>query len=157
MSEERLREEWKKNVFSVLNSSPYYRHIGMEVVEAGQGRSLLRLPVKDELKNLYGILHGGVLASLLDSTCSIAVATLLEEGEATATLDQRINFIANVRDGVLYGEGRALHKGRYTGVGEGVIKDEEGNLVAAGMVTVFILRHGETQVRDAKDPATWNQ
>lgn len=152
MAEGRAVGDWKKEIFSILNSSPYYRHIGMEVVEAGEGRSLLRLPVKDELKNLYGILHGGVLASLLDSTCSIAVATLLEEGETTVTLDQRINFIANVSGGVLYGEGTALHKGRYTGVGQGVIRDEEGNLVAAGMVTVFILRRGESQVRDAKDP-----
>ncbi len=137
---------------ALLNGSPYYRHLGMEVVETGEGLARLRLVVKDEHKNLYGILHGGVLASLLDSTCSIAVGTLLSPGEAAVTLDQRINFVSNVREGVLYTEGRALHKGRYTGVGYGEVRDEEGNLVAAGMTTVFVIRSGESQVRESRDP-----
>ncbi|WP_287152579.1 PaaI family thioesterase [Candidatus Solincola tengchongensis] len=137
---------------SLLNNSPYYRHLGMEVVEVGEGLARLRLNIKTEHKNLYGILHGGVLASLLDSTCSIAVGTLLSPGEAAVTLDQRINFVSNVREGVVYTEGKALHKGRYTGVGYGEVRDEEGNLVAAGMTTVFVIRSGETQVRNSRDP-----
>ncbi len=152
MSEEMSREEIKQRIFKLLNESPFYRHLGMEVIEAGEGRARLRLPVKDELKNLYGILHGGVIAALLDSSCSIAVGTLLEADEAAVTLDQRINYISNVKEGVLYGEGRALHKGRYTGVGQAEVRDEEGNLVAAGMTTSFVIRRGENQVRDAKDP-----
>jgi acyl-coenzyme A thioesterase PaaI-like protein len=56
-----------------------------------------------------------------------------------------------VRHGVLYGEGKALHKGRYTGVGQAEVRDEEGNLVAVGTTTNFIIRRGESQVRDSKD------
>ncbi|MDI6874801.1 MAG: PaaI family thioesterase [Actinomycetota bacterium] len=145
-------KELREKMVALLNGSPYYRHLGMEVVETGEGLARLRLVVKDEHKNLYGILHGGVLASLLDSTCSIAVGTLLSPGEAAVTLDQRINFVSNVREGVLYTEGRALHKGRYTGVGYGEVRDEEGNLVAAGMTTVFVIRSGESQVRESRDP-----
>ncbi|MBC7230975.1 MAG: PaaI family thioesterase [Actinobacteria bacterium] len=152
MGEELSREEIKERIFKLLNESPFYRHLGMEVVEAGEGRARLRLPVKDELKNLYGILHGGVIAALLDSSCSIAVGTLLEPDEAAVTLDQRINYISNVKEGVLYGEGRALHKGRFTGVGQAEVRDEEGNLVAAGMTTTFVIRRGVNQVRDARDP-----
>ena len=152
MSEELSQEEIRRRIIKLLNDSPFYRHLGMEVVEAGEGRARLRLPVKDELKNLYGILHGGVIAALLDSSCSIAVGTLLETDEAAVTLDQRINYISNVKEGVLYGEGRALHKGRFTGVGQAEVRDEQGNLVAAGMTTSFIIKRGVNQVRDAKDP-----
>lgn len=151
MSEEMSQEEIRQRIFTLLNESPFYRHIGMEVIEAGEGRSRLRMPVKEDLKNLYGILHGGAIAALLDSSCSIAVGTLLGPDEASVTLDQRINYISNVRHGVLYGEGKALHKGRYTGVGQAEVKDEEGNLVAVGITTNFIIRRGEAQVRDAKD------
>jgi acyl-CoA thioesterase len=151
MNDDMSREEIKRKIFELLNNSPFYLHLGMEIVEAGEGRASLRLPVRDELKNLYGILHGGVIAALLDSSCSIAVGTLLGLDEAAVTLDQRINFISNVRDGVLHGEGRALHKGRFTGVGQAEIRDEEGNLVAAGMTTSFIIQRGTSQVRDAKD------
>jgi len=146
------REELSKRIFALLNNSPFYLHLGMEVVEAGEGYARLRLPVKDELKNLYGILHGGVIAALLDSASSIATGTLLGLDEAAVTLDQRINYISNVKGGILYGEGKALHKGRFTGVGESEIRDEEGNLVAAGMTTSFIIKRGVSQVRDSKDP-----
>jgi len=152
ISQEMSQEEIRRKIFSLLNDSPFYRHLGMEVVEAGEGRALLRLPIKSELKNLYGILHGGVIAALLDSSCSIAVGTLLGPDEAAVTLDQRINFISNVREGVLIGEGKALHKGRFTGVGQAEVRDEEGNLVAAGMTTSFVIQRGTARVRDAKDP-----
>lgn len=152
MGEEGSLQDLRESIFSLLNNSPFYRHLGMEVLEMGEGRAKLRLEVRDEHKNLYGIVHGGVLAALLDSTCSIAVGTLLGEGEAAVTLDQRINFISNVSGGVLYGEGKALHKGRYTGVGQGEVRDEEGNLVAAGMTTVFVVRAGEARIRDSRDP-----
>lgn len=152
MSEKEGLHELRDKILSLLNNSPFYRYLGMEVLEMGDGWARLRLQVRDEHKNLYGIVHGGVLAALLDSTCSIAVGTLLGEGEAAVTLDQRINFVSNVSDGVLYGEGKALHKGRYTGVGQGEVRDEEGNLVAAGMTTVFVVRVGETSIRDSRDP-----
>jgi acyl-CoA thioesterase len=142
----------KETLFSLLNNSPFYRHLGMEVVEAGGGRSILRLEVRDEHKNLYGILHGGVLAALLDSAGTIAVGSLMGPGEMAVTVDQRINYIANVSGGTLFGEGEALHKGRFTGVAQARVKDEEGNLVAAGMSTIFFIRAGEGKVRDSKDP-----
>ena len=152
MTEELSPEEIRKQIFALLNGSPFYRHLGMEIVEAGDGRARLRLPVKDDLKNLYGILHGGVIAALLDSSSSIAVGTLMGPGETSVTLDQRINYISNVKEGVLYGEARALHKGRFTGVGQAEVRDEEGNLVAAGMTTSYFIHPGVNQMRDAKDP-----
>jgi uncharacterized protein (TIGR00369 family) len=152
MAEEMSQEEIKQNLFRLLNDSPFYRFLGMKVEEAGEGRCRMSLPVKEEHKNLYGILHGGVIAALLDSSCSIAVGSLMGPGEASVTIDQRINFISNVSQGVLYGEGKALHKGRFTGVGQAEVRDEQNNLVAAGMVTVFFVRRGESQFRDAKDP-----
>lgn len=147
MPEEMGQEEIKEKLFDLLNGSPFYRYLGMEVVEAGEGRSLMRLPVKEEHKNLYGILHGGVISALLDSSCSIAVASLMGPGEASVTMDQRINYISNVTEGVLIGEGKALHKGRFTGVGQAEVRDEDGNLVAVGMVTVFFIRGGASRAR----------
>lgn len=152
VTEEMDMEEVKRNIFGLLNGSPFYQLLGMEVVDAGEGHAQLRIPVKNDHKNLYGILHGGVVAALLDSSCTIAVGTLMGENEAAVTVDQRINYISNVSGGVLHGEGRAIHKGRYTGVAEAEVRDDEGNLVAVGMATIFFIKRGETRVRDSKDP-----
>jgi len=152
MADEADREEIAEQIIALLNNSPFYRYLGMEVLEAGGGRSRLRLPVKDDLRNLYGILHGGVVAALLDSSCTIAVGSLMGRDEAAVTVDQCINYISNVSEGMLYGEGKAVHKGRYTGVGQAEVRDEDGNLVAIGMATIFFIRRGESQIRHAQDP-----
>ncbi len=140
-------EDLKATLIQALNSSPYYRLLGMEVLELGEGRSRLRIRVRQDHHNLYGILHGGVIASLLDSTCTIALASLLEVGETAVTVDQRINYISNISQGELYGEGRAIHRGRFTGVSQGEVRDQEGKLVAVGMATIFIIRPGESGAR----------
>jgi len=140
-------EALKASLIQALNSSPYYRLLGMEVLELGEGRSRLRIRVRKDHHNLYGILHGGVIASLLDSTCTIALASLLEVGETAVTVDQRINYISNISQGELYGEGRAIHRGRFTGVSQGEVRDQEGKLVAVGMATIFIIRPGESGAR----------
>lgn len=134
------REERWAAMRQIANASPYYRHSGLEIVELAEGTSLLRLSVKDELKNLYGTLHGGVLMAMLDSTCSFAVGSLLEEGESMVTLDIRVNLISNVSEGMLTGEGTAIHKGRSTAVARGEIRDESGKLIACGMTTNFVKR-----------------
>lgn len=135
----------KKAMMQALNSSPYYRLLGMEVLELGEGRSKLRIKVRQDHHNLYGILHGGVIASLLDSTCTIALASLLRAGETAVTVDQRINYISNLSQGEIYGEGRAIHRGRNTGVSQGEVRDQEGRLIAVGMATIFIIRAGENK------------
>jgi uncharacterized protein (TIGR00369 family) len=128
-------------MMQLANTSPFYHFYGMEVSELGEGISRLHLPMKEEFKNLYGTAHGGVLAALLDSTCSFALASLLEEGEAMVTLDMRVNFIGNVSAGLLTGEGTAIHKGRTTAVARGEVRDEAGKLVACGMSTCYIRRN----------------
>lgn len=143
MSEEKregLTEERKRMLLDLLNGSPFYRYMRMEALDAGGGESSFRLTVTGDHKNLYGILHGGVIATILDSTCSIAVASLLGPDEYSYTLDQRINYIGNVREGTLYGRGRTIHRGRRTAVSEGEIRDAEGNLIAFGVNTLFLFR-----------------
>lgn len=122
----------------LINSSPFYRYMDMRVVEAGGGLSRLEMQVKEEMKNLYGILHGGAVATILDSSCGIAIGSLLKPGEIVVTVDMRVNFISNVRSGTLIGEGRVLHRGKKTGVASAEIRDGSGTLIAAGMSTHFI-------------------
>lgn len=122
----------------VLNASPAYRHIGMKVVLAEDGSSRIEMEVQEELKNLYGTVHGGLLATLMDSACGVALGSLLKAGESLVTLDLRINYLAPVKSGTVIAEGKVVHKGRQTGVAEATLKDETGRLAAKGMSTHFI-------------------
>ena len=130
----------------LINESPFYRYMEMSVVDAGEGRSRLEMKVKEEMKNLYGILHGGAVATILDSSCGIAIGSMLEPGEIVVTVDMRINFISNVSSGMLVGEGQVLHRGRKTGIAEASIRNESGTLIAVGMSTHLITSPGDTRL-----------
>jgi|YNPNPStandDraft_1061719.scaffolds.fasta_scaffold36966_2 uncharacterized protein (TIGR00369 family) len=132
------RGEFLRSLIALLNASPYYRHIGMRVVECLEGTSRLELQAKECVQNLYGTLHGGVLASLVDSACGVALGTLLEEGEFAVTVDLRINYLCAASAGLLLAEGRVLQRGRNIGVAEADVRAAGGTLIAKGMTTHFI-------------------
>jgi uncharacterized protein (TIGR00369 family) len=142
--DDRTREAFK----NVLNGSPMYCHMQMEVKEAGEGHSLITLNARQQLHSLYGMLHGGVAATLLDSACGIALGSLLEPGEMCVTVDLRINYIANLKEGTLEGRGRVIHRGKQTGVSEAEIRDQAGNLIAVGMSTHLICAPGDVKMAD---------
>ncbi len=79
-----------------IRSLPHARELGMEVLEAADGSATIALPYDARFVGdpATGVLHGGVVTALLDSTCGAAV--LLHRamtGSATATLDLRIDYL----------------------------------------------------------------
>jgi uncharacterized protein (TIGR00369 family) len=129
----------------LVNSSPYYRYLGMELTEFFEGGSRMRMEVRREHTNIYGTAHGGAICSLADSTCGLALGSLLIEGETAVTLDLRINFFAPLREGEVSGIGRVIHKGGKTAVEEAEILDKDGKLIAKAVATHFILKPAENQ------------
>ena len=146
-----LDEETRAAFKEVLNKSPMYTHMQMQVLDAGDGRSKLMMKAGNELHSVYGMLHGGAAATIVDSACGIALGSLLGQGEICVTVDLRINYISNLKEGTLTGEGRVIHRGKQTGVTEAEIKDEGGNLIAVGMATHLICAPGEVRMADYQE------
>jgi len=143
-----LDEETRAAIKEVLNKSPMYRHMQMQVQDAGDGRSKLMMKAGKQLHSVYGMLHGGAAATILDSACGIALASLLGPGEICVTVDLRINYISNMKEGTLIGEGRVIHRGRQTGVVQAEIRDDKDNLIAVGMSTQLICRPGDLRMAE---------
>lgn len=122
----------------ILNGSPVYRHLRMRAAHAAEGVSRIELSIHADVKNLYGTVHGGILAAVLDSSCGVAVASLLGPGETLVTVDLHLHYVRPIRDGTVVGEGKVVHRGRTTAVAEGTLRDGEGRLIAKGMATHFI-------------------
>lgn len=123
----------------------FWRHLGVDVVDARPGWVRLRLRVRDDLCNAPGApLHGGVYASLVDMAIGAALATHRgvaggAGGVDQTTLDLNVSFISAVRDGEVFVEGRILRAGRTIAFGEATITDGGGRLLAAGRATYMIL------------------
>lgn len=132
---ERVRDRARTNLF--------WRHLGIEVDEAGAGWVRLRVPVRDELRNAAGApIHGGVYSALVDTAVGGALSTLHEAAEGgvgQTTLDLNVSFIAGASEGDVLAEGRILRRGRSIAFGEARITDAAGRLLAVGRATYMIL------------------
>ena len=125
-------------VQQAVNSSPYYRHIRMALTEFTEQGSKLEMEVKPEHKNIWGTVHGGALASLIDSACGLATVGYLAETEGVVTLNLQVHYFAPVTQGKLTALGKVVHKGRTTIATEAEVFDEKGTLVAKGGTTHYI-------------------
>ena len=120
----------------------FWRHMGVEVADAGEGWVRLRVPARDVIRNAAGApVHGGVYSALVDMAVGGALGTLHAEaagGVGQTTLDLNVSFLAAAR-GDLIAEGRIIKRGRTIAFGEVSIKDSAGTLVAVGRATYMIL------------------
>jgi uncharacterized protein (TIGR00369 family) len=107
----------------------------MQFLEIAPDRVLARLEVRPELTQPWGILHGGAIATLLDTAAGAGAVANLQRGQESVTVEIKVNFIGAVRQGVVTVEAVALHRGRSTMIWESRARDEEGRIVAAALST----------------------
>ncbi|WP_280269778.1 PaaI family thioesterase [Nocardia wallacei] len=119
---------------------PFTEKLGVEVLEHGPEVVRSRLAWDESLCTLGGVLHGGVLMSLADSTAAVCAYLNLPEGkQGTTTVESKTNFLRAVRSGHAVAPARALHTGRSFIVVETEIHDDAGKLVGKVTQTQAVL------------------
>lgn len=114
-------------------------HLGIEFLEITADRVLARLKVTENLTTVGGTLHGGTLMAFADTIGAAGTAANLQEGQRTATLESKTNFIAACRSGYVRAEATPIHKGKRTHVWETRITDESGKLLSVTTQTQMVL------------------
>ncbi|HSU76920.1 MAG TPA: PaaI family thioesterase [Burkholderiales bacterium] len=114
-------------------------HLGIEFVEISADRVVARLTVTDKLLTTTGVVHGGTLMAFADTIGAAGTVANLAEGQRTATLESKTNFIAGTKSGVIQAVATPIHKGRRTQVWETRITDEGGKLLSVTTQTQMIL------------------
>jgi uncharacterized protein (TIGR00369 family) len=122
----------------LAKSTPYYGHLGIEVIEISEGFARLALDFKDRLTHPFGYLHGGAIASLADSAGFNAVLTILNDDDKALTLEMKINFCTPSKEERIYAEGKVIHRGKRFAISDVEVKDPQGTLVAKAIVTCAI-------------------
>jgi acyl-CoA thioesterase len=129
---------------------PFYKHLGIKLTGLSWGRSEARLVVSEKLTQDEGVAHGGVAASLVDSAVGLALCTMLCSQEPIATVELSVNFIASAKPGLLIARGRILHMGNHVAVGDAVITDRKGKLIARGTATYMVLGNRDKRIYSVK-------
>jgi uncharacterized protein (TIGR00369 family) len=125
-----------------LNAAmPFGGFLGLEVLSASADEVRARLDWADELCTAGGILHGGSLMALADSTGGFcAFLNLPADAMGTATIESKTNFFAAVREGWVEAVSRPLHIGKTTIVVDTDLLDSSGRRVARVTQTQAVLR-----------------
>jgi uncharacterized protein (TIGR00369 family) len=109
------------------------------LVEVTPDRVVARLQVSEKLMTVTGTVHGGTLMAFADSVGAIGTVANLAEGQSTATIESKTNFISGCRSGFLQAVALPIHKGKRTHVWETRITDEKGKLLSVTTQTQMIL------------------
>ena len=123
-----------------LPSPPALVLLGIEMAEAEPGRIVMRLLPGEHLYNPLGSVHGGMIATLLDSVMGCAVHSTLPQGRGYTTLEIKVNYLRAVTEGagVVSAEGRVVQAGRQAAVAEARLTDAAGKLYATASTTCLV-------------------
>jgi len=124
-----------KVVHQLTENDLFSKWLGIEVLEVAPGYSKLKMTVRKEMINGFGIVHGGVAFSLADSAFAFACNN---RNNLSVALDTSINFIKPVHvDDVLTAEAKEIHNGKSTGIYHVSIFNQNNHLVALFKGTCF--------------------
>ncbi|MDP8950726.1 MAG: PaaI family thioesterase [Actinomycetota bacterium] len=115
--------------------------IGIEVLEAPEGRLRSRLQLREELLAPNGYLHAATIIALADTSCGYGTFVTLPEGaEGFTTVELKSNFLGTKREGTIECEAKLVHGGGTTQVWDATVSDEEsGKTIALFRCTQMIL------------------
>ena len=125
----------KKVVDKMMKEDLFSQWLGIEVLDIKEGYSKIKMTVRKEMINGFGIVHGGIAFSLADSAFAFACNN---RNNLSVALDTAINFIKPVQvDDVLIAETKELHNGKSTGLYHINITNQHEHTVAIFKGTCF--------------------
>jgi uncharacterized protein (TIGR00369 family) len=121
---------------AVLIRSPVARGLGIALAEIARDRVVLRLPFSADNITVGTIVHGGVIATLIDTAAAAAsVSGLAVAPKGAATSNLTITYLAPADGCDLTAEATVLRRGKRQTVEEVTVYDDAGTMIAKGLVT----------------------
>lgn len=122
-----------------VNTFPFVKLMGMRLLSAAEGRSVMECRVRPILKNSSGTLHGGVMGALVDMSVATALRSVMPLSSRMTTVEYKVNFLKPVGTGTITALGVILRLGRTIAVGSTEVRNADGEVVAFGSATYYIL------------------
>ncbi|HEX5035417.1 MAG TPA: hotdog fold thioesterase [bacterium] len=114
--------------------------LGMELLEVGQGRVVLTMPVDARTHQPYGLLHGGASVALAETAASIGGWHLvMKEGKVVVGQEINANHLRSVRSGKVRAVGEVVHQGKTSQVWEIKIYDEAERMICISRCTLAVI------------------
>lgn len=144
----------KESVLEFANGLPFFQLIGLKIVDVDAGYSKAEITYRNDLCQPAGIMHGGIIATLIDTGIAHALlltdafARVAAEGGNMVSVDLRIKYFRPVSEGVITCESRITRLGRQLAHGESVVTSADGKEVSRGDSIYMLTRPDQLRRRD---------
>ncbi len=139
MSAETLSAAQLKRIREALATVPFAKLLGLELDAIGPGTATLALEVRTDLTQNQGIVHGGAIASLIDTATAFAILSLITPEERVTTVDLTISYLRPVTSGRVRAMAKVVRAGRRLFVVSAEVFDESGTLASTALSTYIKL------------------
>ena len=135
MNDETLTADQRHRIETALQKVPFAKLLGIELEDVQAGVATLALDIREEMKQNHGVVHGGVVASLIDSAAAFAVISILSPDERATTADLTISYLRPLTQGRTKCTARVLRAGRRLIVVSAELSDDAEKLAATALTT----------------------
>jgi len=142
--------EYIRELVETINTSPFPKHMAMRLAAIDLDKAVIELKTSRSHLQAYGIVHGGVLATLIDTATFWSVYLRIPEDAGLVNIDLKLNYLQPVAIGLLTAEGRAIRSGNKICYAESEVWSSGRELVAHGTSTLMILPGKGLKMRSPK-------
>lgn len=139
-----------EEVQETVKNSPFPSHMSMRLTAMEVDCATVLLETGEEHLQPFGIVHGGVLATLIDTATFWSVFMRIPEEAGLVNIDLKLNYLSSVKGGRLRAEGKAIRSGSRISYSEARVYDAGGKLIAHGTSTLMILPDRGLKVKNRK-------
>ncbi len=139
-----------RELIELVNLSPFPNHLSMKLENIDLYTATIKLSLDNCHLQPFGIVHGGVLATLIDTATFWAVFLKIPENAGLVNIDLKLNYLRPVINGQLKAEGVAIKSGKSISYAEAKVFNEAGELVAHGTSTLMTLQEKGIKMSNCK-------
>lgn len=134
-----MDKDFLEKARDVFNKEGFLSFTDMKLESIEKGKAILSCENKKELSQSAGYMHGGMVAAILDTAGGFAAFTLIPPNCHIVTSELKINYLRPVISKKVIGIGEVISKGKKLIVVEAVLKDEDNNMLAKMIATMFVI------------------
>jgi len=139
MTEAKISAARLRQIRKTIDAVPFAQLLGIELDDIGAGTATLGLNIRKQLTQNHGVVHGGAIASLIDTATAFAIISLLSRGEKVTTVDLTVSYLRPLTEGRITATARVVRSGRRLFVVSAEVFDNDGKLTTTALSTYIKL------------------
>lgn len=131
--------EYTSKLLDIINYSPFFEHMSMQLVSIEYDNAQIELQASKSHLQPYGMVHGGVVATLIDTATFWAAFMRIPADAGMVNVDLKLNYLRSFKEGLLRAKGTTIRSGQSISYAEAKVMDTGGELIAHGTSTLMTL------------------